>query len=45
MEERAIGLTGPALVGSLAWVLAPGTGKAYPMIVLATQRSDAGVNP
>jgi hypothetical protein len=44
VEVCDIGLTGPPL-RSLASGLLPGTGNAYPRIVLMTQRSDAGVNP
>jgi len=45
-DGRAIGLTGPAeAVRSPGAALVPGTGNAYPTMVLTTQRSDAGVNP
>src|ERR1700687_936829 len=45
-EECDIGLTGPAAVARLpAPGLLPGTGNAYPTMVLTTKRSDAGVNP
>jgi hypothetical protein len=38
-----IGLTGPTIGRSLG--LPPGTGNAYPKIVLMTRRSDPDVNP